>query len=179
MKLSVYIFISIFSLSSFSNTLWSLGYESQNLSNYKVNGRKLSISHGAGEAPISDWKERYEKLKEKGMTVNNYPFQWQLIDLENNEILSESSTLDKLFYGASTTKIMVGSAFLQTVEDPFSSKYFQDLLNMIVVSSNPAWRTIQYATGGENMERGRLEVHSFTQNLGLTRTRAFGDIHRQ
>lgn len=173
MRLIYLCFSLLFSLSSKANPIWSLEHGSTSLSNYFVNNKKLSISFGKGELPTDGWRERYRRLKEKGEKIENYPFQWKLVELDSGKTLSQSKTLNKLFYGASTTKIMVGSAFLQTIDDPYSSKYFQDLLNMIVVSSNPAWRTVQYATGGDNMERGRLEVHSFTQNLGLTRTRAF------
>ena len=163
----------LFSSVAFSKDLWTLNYETKNLSKYSVNGKKLSISFGKGDAPSQNWRQRYESLKKRGSEKSNFPFQWALIDLSNEHVLSSSRNTRKLFYGASTTKIMVGSAFLQTVEKPFESDYFQTLLNMIVVSSNPAWRTIQYATGRENMEQGRLEVHAFTRGLGLERTRAF------
>ena len=173
MNILSFILLIIFSLDSLSSELWDLKYRDYDLSQFKVTHKNLSISYGKGEAPISHWKQKYEALKSKGLELENFPFQWQLVDLESGSVLSESKSLEKLFYGASTTKIIVGSAFLQTIEDPFLSTYFQDLLDMIVVSSNPSWRKIQYACGNENMERGRLEIHQFTQNLGLERTRAF------
>ena len=163
----------VFSFQLLAQDLWNLDFGDKNLSNYTVNNQKLSISLGKGENPILNWREKYQQLKNQGQNIENFPFQWQLVDLSNNSVLSESKTIKKLFYGASTTKIIVGSSYLQTVEDPFEDKYFQDLLEMIVISSNTAWRKVQYACGREDMEQGRIEIHSFTQNLGLERTRAF------
>ena len=161
------------SFSTLANDLWNLNFEGVGLEQYKVNQKTSPSVREKGRKPVGDWKIRYEKLKKSGQELDNYPFQWEVVDLSTGKVLSKSNTTNKLFYGASTTKIMVGSAFLQTVENPFKSNYFQDLLDMIVVSSNPAWRKVQYATGGDNMEQGRLEIHSFTQALGLERTRAF------
>ena len=173
MKLPIAIFFILSSQIVFSKTLWNLNYANRDLSSFYVNNKKLKISKGKGDPVPEGWEIKYKKLKNQGITKADFPFQWGLIDLTSGKVLSKSLTPRKLFYGASTTKIMVGSAFLQKVENPYSSKYFQDLLKMIVVSSNPSWRTVQYAAGGGNMEQGRLEVHSFTQNLGLERTRAF------
>ena len=172
MKLLLFL-VYFFSQSLTASILWDLKHDNLDLSKFIVNGKKLEISLGKGELPPRNWKENYEKLKGSGERIENYPFQWTLLNLNTGETLSESKTLKKLFYGASTTKIMVGSAFLQKQSSPTDSKYFQDLLDMIIVSSNPAWRKVQYACGDENMERGRLAVHGFTQSLGLERTRAF------
>jgi len=173
MMFLISLFFAFFCQDSFSSDLWNLEYQNKNLGQFTVNNKKLSISYGKGETPTADWRKRYNTLKENGQKIDNYPFQWELIDLSTNQVLSKSKNTEKVFYGASTTKIMVGSAFLQTVDNPFQSTYFQDLLEMIVISSNPAWKKIQYATGGEDMEQGRLEIHLFAKSLGLLRTRAF------
>lgn len=173
MKIWILIFSALFCHFCFSEELWNLDYQGISLEDFSVNNNKLSISFGKGEEPIEDWKVRYQDLKSKGQKLDHYPFQWQLIDLSNNQVMSQSKNIEKVFYGASTTKIMVGSAFLQIVDNPIRSPYWQDLLDMIVISSNPAWKKIQFATGRDDMEQGRLEVHLFARSLGLERTRAF------
>ena len=162
MKLLITIFLILLSQIVFSKVQWNLNYGDKDLSNFTVNNKKLKISLGKGDLPPQDWKVKYKRLKEKGVTEANFPFQWGLVDLASGKVLSKSLTPRKLFYGASTTKIMVGSAFLQKLENPYSSKYFQDLLNMIVVSSNPSWRTIQYATGGEKRNLSLCSMVIFT-----------------
>ncbi len=166
------IFSIIFSTVAHSN-LWDLNYGDKNLGEYTVNGKKLTISKGKGEKFTDEHRKLYQYLREQGQNNSYFPFQWKLVNLTTGEILDKSKAIDKVFYGASSTKIMVGSAFLQKEKDPFRSQYFQDLLNMIVVSSNSSWKVIQKAIGSGSTEEGRLYIHDFTKKLGLERTRGF------
>jgi hypothetical protein len=168
----IFIFLVNLPLFSFAG-LWDLKFEENNLSDFTVNNKVLSISKGKGEVFNDGHKKRYINLRKKGKANSYFPFQWKLVNLTTGEILDQSKSIDKVFYGASSTKIMVGAAFLQNQQAPFSSPYFQDLLDMIVVSSNTAWKTIQKAIGHGDMEKGRLFIHNFTQNLGLSRTRGY------
>ena len=69
------------SFSTLANDLWNLNFEGVGLEQYKVNQKNLSISRGKGERPVGDWKIRYEKLKKSGLELDNYPFQWEVVDL--------------------------------------------------------------------------------------------------
>ena len=172
------IILFLISSSAFSS-LWNLNYKDKNLSNFTVNGKKLIISKGKGEVFTAQHRSLYENLRAQGKANSYFPFQWKLVNLSTGETIDQSKAIDKVFYGASSTKIMVGAAFLQKESDPFSSIYFQDLLNMIVVSSNTSWKVIQKAIGDGSTEQGRLFIHNFTKSLGLERTRGFWGIQVQ
>tara|TARA_B100000925_G_scaffold179951_1_gene135797 strand:+ start:325 stop:1245 length:921 start_codon:yes stop_codon:yes gene_type:complete len=166
----VSLFFAVFSAKA---SLWSLNYQGHNLENYSVNGKKLKISKGKGEAFTLEHQKKYLELRKKGKGNSYFPIQWKLVNLSTGETIDQSKSIDKVFYGASSTKIMVGSAFLQKEHNPFESIYFQNLLDMIVVSSNSAWKIVQKAIGNGDMEKGRLFIHQFTKDLGLDRTRGY------
>ncbi len=100
--------------------------------------------------------------------------QWTVNDLETGEILSRSANADQLFFGASTSKIFVGAAFLDSRQGRITPQDLGLLVQMIAVSSNGAWLTLQKRTGDDGTaDAGRAAVQAFTRRMGYPTIQGF------
>ena len=113
-------------------------------------------------------KERYCALK------RNDSVQWVVNDIATGEVLSRSANADRLFFGASTSKIFVAGAFLDKKHGDVSREELELLTRMIVVSNNGAWLELQRRTGDSgSADGGRAAVHAFVRRMGYPTIRGF------
>jgi hypothetical protein len=146
-----------------------------------VSGSSLTLTRGTGYNFTASNKAAYEKLKSESMANPNHKVQWVLRDLDNNRVIAQSANPDRKIFGASSSKIFVGGTLLDKQNGTFNSSQQQLLADMLVVSSNEAWRELQRQVGGGDDNKGRAGVYAFTQRMGYDLTRGFqgywGKIH--
>lgn len=144
-----------------------------NLRNVNVRGSGLRISTGAGRSWTSSVQTRYQRLKTNSQTTLKYPFQWTLVNLSDECVISESASPNMRIFGASVSKIFVGATLLDKQDGHLSSSQLQLMADMIVVSDNNAWAALQKEAGNGSDTRGQQTVHQFTQGMGYLNTRGF------
>ena len=148
------------------------------LSSIRVRGRNLKLVKGLGSNFSSRQWQRYGYLKKKSKQGANV--QWVLKNLDTNEVVSESSGADRMYYGASVTKVLVGGAFLNSRKGKMTPRERQLMADMVTVSSNSAWGALQNMTGGKGPS-AMANVQAFTKGLKMEQTRSFrgwmGTIH--
>lgn len=151
------------------------------LSSLKVNGVALKLIAGTGQTLSASKYQEYLKLRNASETQPQHLVQWSFADLETGEILARSASAHKKYFGASSSKIFVGATLLDKHNGAISSSQLQQMADMIVVSSNTAWTSMQRDIGGGDANKGRERIHQFTQRMGYTLTRGFqgywGSIH--
>ncbi len=128
----------------------------------------LFRKHGSGAAFGIKQQKLYCTLK------HNKKIQWTLSDLETGEILSKSNNAAEAFFGASASKIFVAAALLDKQNGELSKQQLVLMTNMIVRSSNPAWKELQRQVGSDGTDdSGRLAVHTFILKMGYENLRGF------
>ncbi|MBC7742797.1 MAG: serine hydrolase [Bdellovibrionaceae bacterium] len=151
------------------------------LGNISVKGKKLSLTRGTGSAFTSSLKNDYQNLKKATQTDVNHKVQWTLMDLSSHQVVAKSLSSNRKLFGASSSKIYVGSAFVEKQNAVLSSSQMQLMADMLVVSSNVAWTNLQTQIGDGNADKGRERIQNFTQKMGYMRTRGYqgswGKIH--
>ncbi len=129
----------------------------------------LVPERGVGAKFGAKQKARYCKLK-----TGDAPVQWVLNNLETGEILSRSANAGDLYFGASVSKVFVAAAFLDTRGGEFTRKQLGELVRMIVVSDNPAWKSLQRQTGRSSSNyAGRVAVQAFVTRMGYPTIQGF------
>ncbi len=120
-------------------------------------------------------KERYCGLKAAPTNV-----QWVVNDLATGDIVSQSPGADRLFFGASTSKIFVAAALLDKHQGKLSKQQIGLLARMIVVSDNGAWLALQRQVGSDGTsDSGRAAVQSFVRAMGYPTIKGFQGWMRQ
>lgn len=131
--------------------------------------RLLTPVQGRGFRFGPSQKKRYCRLKADPEQV-----QWVLTDLESGEVLSRSPGAERLFFGASASKIFVAAALLDKQKGELRPEQLRLLVRMIVVSDNGAWLSLQRQTAAEGTDdAGRAAVHGFVQKMGYPTIRGF------
>lgn len=153
----------------------------KDLRTISVSGSRLTLARGSGGAFTAAKKAAYEKLRTDSRTLPDYKIQWALVDLDNHRVIEQSMNPEKKFFGASSSKIFVGGTLLNVQNEALSSSQTQLMADMLVVSSNEAWTSLQAQIGGGDSNKGRQTIQAFTDHMGYTRTRGFqgylGKIH--
>ncbi len=151
------------------------------LSSIKVKSSSLRIITGTGKSFSSTRMKEYKELKEATQRDVRHKVQWTFMNLDTHEVIARSRAADKKIFGASSSKIYVGAALLDKENGRLSSSQLQKMADMIVVSSNSAWTSMQREIGDGSSDRGRERIHNFTQDMGYPLTRGFqgywGRIH--
>jgi len=131
--------------------------------------RRLTRVSGRGASFGTHQKERYCRLKRSAENV-----QWVLNDLTTGARLSESPGADRIFFGASTSKIFVAAALLDKQDGDFSESQLGELVRMIVVSDNGAWLSLQRQVGDDGTnDSGRAAVQQFVKDMDYPTIRGF------
>jgi hypothetical protein len=143
------------------------------LNQISVSGQALKLTKGVGVSFSTSKNASYQKLKSDSMSYPRHKVQWVLRDLDNNRVIAQSASPDRKIFGASSSKIFVGGALLDKQDGLLNASQLQLMANMLVVSSNDAWRTLQTQIGNGDTNRGREGVHNFTQGLGYELTRGY------
>tara|TARA_Y100000590_G_scaffold263893_1_gene296432 strand:- start:289769 stop:290737 length:969 start_codon:yes stop_codon:yes gene_type:complete len=138
-----------------------------------------SIIRGTGEDFGSLEKDKYCIIKGKTQSIENYRVQWILDDLSMGQRLANSLSPERLFYGASLSKVFVAGAYLNSPFAKFDRAGHQYLLDMIVESNNSSWKILQQLSGGSSVKAGMIEVDRFLKDdLGITKSTGFrGDLN--
>ena len=132
-------------------------------------GRWLTRVKGKGKDFGAKQKIRYCKLKE-----NSEQIQWVLNELETGEVISRSANADKLFFGASVSKLFVAAALLHKQKGTLNKIQLNQLVKMIVVSDNHAWIELQRQAGDDGTsDSGREAVDEFVQRMGYNDIKGF------
>ncbi len=137
------------------------------LDSIQVSGTRLSLTRGSGQTFGDSAKASYTKAKV------NAEVQYSLRNLDTGEIVAESDRPGRRIFGASSSKIFVGGALLDYQKGKLTDTQIQQMSDMIVVSSNTAWTSLQGQLGDGDQNRGRERNYNFTQALGLPKTQAF------
>jgi hypothetical protein len=129
----------------------------------------LTRVKGKGNQFGAQQTQRYCEIKK-----NPEKIQWVLNDLETGEIISRSANADKLFFGASVSKLFVAAALLKKQKGELDKAQLNQLVRMIVVSDNRAWKELQRQVGkdGSN-DSGREGVNQFVQKMGYADIKGF------
>ncbi len=131
--------------------------------------RLLTRMKGKGNRFGAQQKTRYCKIKKDSKKI-----QWVLNDLETGEIISRSANADKLFFGASVAKLFVAAALLNKQEGSLNKSQLNQLVRMIVVSDNRAWKELQRQVGNDGSnDSGREGVDQFIQKMGYADIKGF------
>ena len=131
--------------------------------------RRLTRVRGRGAPFGSHQKDRYCRLKQHPESV-----QWVLNDLATGELLSKSPGADRIFFGASTSKIFVAAALLDKQKGDFDESQLGLLVRMIVVSDNGAWLALQRQAGEDGSDdSGRAAVQRFVRGMSYPTIRGF------
>ena len=138
-----------------------------------VRGKKLKLERGEGHAFTSSDRARYHALKAIGQRQKNARIQWALMNLDNEEIIHKSRQPALNFYGASVSKIYIGAGILHKQKGKLSKGQLQELADMVVVSSNRAWGSLQRQTGNGSERKGQEYIQQFTKKLGHKNAIAF------
>lgn len=99
--------------------------------------------------------------------------QWMLSDLEDGSIVASSQLPERIFFGASTSKVFVAATLLDLQQGTLTKKQLQLMTRMIAVSSNSAWKTLQQMAGNGSADAGREAVDAFTSKMGYGPIRGF------
>ncbi len=145
----------------------------QSLESLSVRGSRLRLATGTGEDFTPSAQAEYVRLKTATLQDPTHPVQWALMDLDAGRIIDQSLQAARPVFGASVTKVFTGGAILSKQNDKLSSSQLQELLDMLVVSDNKTWQSLQRQVGDGDMNKGRAGIHAFTQGLGYSRTRGF------
>lgn len=151
------------------------------MSNIKVKGAALSLTHGQGIAFTAKEHAAYLKLKTDSQSLSDHKVQWVFMNLDTHQIIEQSLSSTRKIFGASSSKVFVGATLLNQQNGELNSSQRQKMADMLVVSSNAAWTDLQALIGEGNSNLGRERIHRFTQSMGYARTRGFqgywGDLH--
>jgi len=177
MRLVILLLLSTYSTFAFDPAARSFyQYSDGNYLDLKTSGQSNVIARGSGVELSADNINKFKKI----IKSNKQSIQWQLRDLSENKIITQSKNTKKLFYGASITKIFVAGSYLEQ-DHKISEKRRQDLNDLIVKSSNQAWSNLQVAIGFGDENLGRKQVQSFLNTLSIFKSIGFrgylGDLH--
>lgn len=129
----------------------------------------LTRRKGKGNRFGAQQTRRYCEMKK-----NPEQIQWVLNDLETGEIISKSANADKLFFGASVSKLFVAAALLNKQKGELDKAQLDQLVRMIVVSDNRAWKELQRQVGNDGSnDSGREGVDKFVQEMGYADIKGF------
>jgi hypothetical protein len=155
--------------------------EGRDLKKTSVSGLALTLATGEGQPFTAAEKAAYEKLKTNTQTIADYPVQWVFMDLDNHRVIDKSINSNTKIFGASVAKIFTAATLLDKQGGHLSDSQFQTLADMLVVSSNTAWFSLQDQIGDGDTDRGRAGINAFTQRMGYLRTRGWqgywGNLH--
>jgi len=155
--------------------------DGKRLSDIKVRGSSLRLATGVGRSFSSSKQAEYEALKRASLADSNHKVQWAFMNLDTGVMIERSPGADRKIFGASSSKIYVAAALLDRQNGDLSSSQTQKMADMLVVSSNSAWTSLQKEIGSGSSNKGRERIHSFTQRMGYEKTRGFqgywGDVH--
>ena len=131
--------------------------------------RLLTRVKGKGEVFSVKQALSYCKLKK-----NSQQIQWVVNDLQTGEIISKSANANKLFFGASVSKLFVAAALLHKQQGKLNKAQLNQLVKMIVVSDNYAWKALQREVGDDGTnDSGRAAVDKFVQHMGYADIKGF------
>ena len=151
------------------------------LDDIKVKGCPLCLSYGTGVVFGKNQSLTYQKIKRGSQASGAYPIQWALMDLDSGRIIKNSKNPQRRFFGASSSKIFVAAGLLNHQKGKISKKQLQQMANMIVVSNNGDWISLQKQVGDGDADLGRKRIHAFTQKMGYKKTHGFqgylNDLH--
>ena len=132
-------------------------------------GKLLTLGKGKGKEFGTQQRKRYCSLKK-----NSEQIQWVLNDLETGEVISRSNNADKLFFGASVSKLFVAAALLHKQQGTFNKSQLNHVVKMIVISDNRAWKELQRQAGDDGTnDSGREAVDEFVQGMGYSDIKGF------
>jgi hypothetical protein len=147
--------------------------DGSSLSDIKVSGVRLGLSHGTGKAFTPAVNAKYQSVKEDAMKNPNSRVQFVLMDLDAHRIVEQSASAGRRLFGASVAKVYVASTLMDKQKGTMTASQKQLFADMLVVSSNTAWTNLQAQIGNGNSDKGREAIFNFTQRMGYVNTRGW------
>lgn len=155
--------------------------DGRDLKKIKVSGVGLSLQKGAGKSWGSAQQAAFEKLYKDTKEVKGHAVQWAIMDLDTGKVIDQSLESNRRMFGASVAKVYVGAALGEKQVGTITNAQLQTMSEMLVVSSNEAWVSLQKQIGDGDSNRGRKYIHEFTQRMGYEKTKGFqgswGSLH--
>lgn len=147
----------------------------------KVRGSALKPRKGTGNSFTNSHWGKYLGIKKKSEASMDHKTHWAIMNLDTHKLLANSANGNRKIFGASSSKIYVAATLLDKQGGNSSDDQLQDLAEMLVVSSNSAWVSLQKEIGGGSANKGRELNYNFTQKMGYPLTRGWqgywGNIH--
>lgn len=151
------------------------------ITSIKVSGSSLSFAKGSGNSFSDTQWNNYQKLKKETQENSEHKVQWSFMNLDTHKMIARSLSAHKRIFGASSSKIYVAATLLDKQQGSLTSSQLQTMADMLVVSSNSAWTTLQRDIGDGSADKGRELNYAFTQRMGYVETRGYqgywGNIH--
>lgn len=147
--------------------------DGSNMADISVNGEKLSLARGMGNAFDASKQAAYRQIKTESMRDPDHKVQWTMMDLDSHRVIAQSLSANKRMFGASVAKVYVASTLLNKQLGAWTPSQLQLMSSMLVVSSNTAWTELQRQIGGGDADEGREEIYNFTQKMGYLNTRGW------
>ncbi len=151
------------------------------ISSIKVRGSGLSLAQGLGYTMSESQYQEYLEIKRDSKTQIDHRIRWAFMNLETGTMVDQSLSADLKIFGASSSKIFVASTLLDKEEGELSNGQLQMMADMLVVSSNSAWTSLQKDIGNGSADAGRKANYEFTQRMGYPKTRGWqgywGEVH--
>lgn len=164
-----------------SDPLFSQLPHGKPISTIKVSGSSLSFAKGTGSNFSNTQWNNYQRLKKETQLNPEHKVQWTFMDLDTHQVIARSLSAHKRIFGASSSKIFVAATLLDKQKGEISSSQLQSMADMLVVSSNSAWTSLQRDIGDGSADKGRELNYAFTQKMGYPETRGYqgywGNIH--
>jgi hypothetical protein len=153
----------------------------KSLSSIKVSGSSLSLARGSGDSFGESEKKRYQQLKVDSKVDPDHMVRWAIMDLDGHQMIDTSLSANLRIFGASSSKVYVAATLLDLQQGSVSNDQLETMADMLVVSSNSAWTSLQKEIGDGSSDEGRERNYAFTQRMGYAETRGFqgylGDMH--
>lgn len=152
------------------------------LSKIKVSGSNLRLIKGTGYQWQQKYQKRFKIIAAAATENQHYQLQYNLIDLDSGKNIVSSPNLQMKIFGASVSKIFVAATLLDQNNGIISRTQLQQMADMIVVSSNVAWFSLQKQIGKGVRSKGQQAIWDFSKRMGYERSRPFqgwllGKIH--
>ncbi len=129
----------------------------------------LKRIRGNGNRFGADQAARYCRLKKRLDAV-----QWVVNDLATGRVISRSANAGQLYFGASVSKLFVAAALLDKQQGEFTRDQLRQLVKLIVVSDNVAWKDLQRQVGDDGSNNaGRAAVQAFVERMGYPTIKGF------
>ena len=130
--------------------------------------RSTGNNHVMGDAQI----RKYRLLKNFS-PVPKKSVDWGVTSLGSRKFIDGSGGVDRIYYGASMSKMFLAAAVLDKHKGSPGRKTLSKLIRLLVISDNDAWRNLTMNLGGGNHLKSNKRLWQFTREMGTVKSLPF------